>query len=152
MIALHFPVILKKSCGYFTQRIMPKHRVLLICSQHLFGESLEAILRRVEDMELLGPMELSQENINTRLRELRPDAVIVVDEGETKMSASYLTASILQQFPNLPVIRAGLEQNIFRVFSAHTLPARSSDLVEAILNLPPEDPWDETQSNSHPKL
>lgn len=131
---------------------MPKHRVLLICSQHLFGESLEAILRRVEDMELLGPMELSQGNINARLRELRPDAVIVVDEGETKMSASYLTAAILQQFPNLPVIRAGLEQNIFRVFSAHTLPARSSDLVEAILNLPPEDPWDETQSNSHPKL
>lgn len=131
---------------------MPKHRVLLICSQHLFGESLEALLRRVEDMELLGPMELSQGNINARLRELRPDAVIVVDEGETKMSASYLTAAILQQFPNLPVIRAGLEQNIFRVFSAHTLPARSSDLVEAILNLPPEDPWDETQSNSHPKL
>lgn len=131
---------------------MPKHRVLLICSQHLFGESLEAILRRVEDMELLGPVELSQENINTRLLELRPDAVIVVDEGETKMSTSHLTAAILQQFPNLPVIRAGLEQNIFRVFSAHTLPARSSDLVEAILNLPPEDPWGETQSNSHPKL
>ncbi len=129
-----------------------KRRVLLICSQHLFGESLEAILRRVKDMELLGPMELSQENINTCLLELRPDAVLIVDEGENKMTVSYLTASILQEFPSLPVIRAGLEQNIFRVYSAHTLPARSSDLVEAILNLPPINPWDETQLNSHPKL
>ena len=128
-----------------------KRRVLLICSQHLFGESLETILRRVEDMELLGPVELSQENINARLLELRPDAVVIVDEGENKMSVSYLTAAILQQFPSLPVISAGLEQNIFRVFSTHTLPARSSDLVEAILNLPPENPWDDTPLNSHPK-
>lgn len=127
-----------------------KRRVLLICSQRLFGESLETILRREENLELIGPIEASEENINSRLLELRPDAVIVVDEGETKMSASYLTATILQQFPNLPVIRAGLEQNIFRVFSAHTLPARSSDLLEAILNLPLRNPWDQMQS--HPKL
>ena len=130
-----------------------KRRVLLICSKRLFGESLETILRRDDQMELLGPIEASEENINMRLRELRPDAVIVVDEGETKMSVSYLTAAILQEFPSLPVIRAGLEQNIFRVFSAHTLPARSSDLVEAILNLPPNNPWeDETYPNFHPNL
>lgn len=122
-----------------------KRRVLLICSQRLFGESLEAILRRDDQLELLGPIEASEENINMRLHELRPDAVIVVDEGETKMSVSYLTAAILQQFPSLPVIRAGLEQNVFRVFSANTFPARSSDLVEALLNLPPKNPWGETQ-------
>ena len=130
-----------------------KRRVLLICSQRLFGESLETILRRDDNLELIGPIEASEENINSRLLELRPDAVIVVDEGETKMSLSYLTAAILQEFPSLPVIRAGLEQNIFRVFSAHTLPARSSDLVEAILNLPPNNPWeDETYPNFHPNL
>lgn len=126
-----------------------KRRVLLICSQRLFGESLETILRRDDQMELLGPIEASEENINARLLELRPDAVIVVDEGKTQMNVSYLTAAILQEFPSLPVIRAGLEQNVFRVFSAHTLPARSSDLVEAILNLPQKDPWDEAQF--HPK-
>ena len=130
-----------------------KRRVLLICSQRLFGESLETILRRDDNLELIGPIEASEENINSRLLELRPDAVIVVDEGETKMSLSYLTAAILQEFPSLPVIRAGLEQNIFRVFSAHTLPARSSDLVEAILNLPSNNPWeDETYPNFHPNL
>ena len=130
-----------------------KRRVLLSCSQRLFGESLETILRRDDNLELIGPIEASEENINLRLLELRPDAVIIVDEGETKMSLSYLTAAILQEFPSLPVIRAGLEQNIFRVFSAHTLPARSSDLVEAILNLPPNNPWeDESYPNFHPNL
>ena len=130
-----------------------KRRVLLICSQRLFGESLETILRRDDNLELIGPIEASEENINSRLLELRPDAVIVVDESETKMSLSYLTAAILQEFPSLPVIRAGLEQNIFRVFSAHTLPARSSDLVEAILNLPFNNPWkDESYPNFHPNL
>ncbi|MBK7199548.1 MAG: hypothetical protein WAW03_06110 [Anaerolineae bacterium] len=128
-----------------------KRRVLLICSHHLFGESLETILRRVDDMELLGPMELSQENIHARLFELRPDAVIVVDEGENRMNVSSLTSAILQQFPSLPVISAGLEQNIFRVFSAHTLPARSSDFVEAILNLPPSNPWEAAQPGFQPK-
>lgn len=133
----------------YMQRV--KRRVLLICSQHLFGESLEVILRRVDDMELLGPLELSQENISVRLLELRPDAVIVVDEGENKTSVSYLTTAILQQFPSLPVISTGLEQSIFRVFSAHTLPARSSDFVEAILNLPPNNPWDATQPGFQPQ-
>ena len=127
-----------------------KRRILLICPQHLFGAGLEAILRRVQGMELLGPMEMSQEEANTRLPELRPNAVIVVDVGDSGASASRLTAHLLQEFPGLPVICAGLDQNIFRVFSTHTLPARGSDLVEAILNLPQNDPWGEAQF--HPKL
>ena len=125
-----------------------KRRILLICPQHLFGAGLEAILRRVQGMELLGPMEMSQEEANTRLPELRPNAVIVVDVGDSGASASRLTAHLLQEFPGLPVIRAGLDQNIFRVFSTHTLPARSSDLVEAILNLPQKDLWDEARFHS----
>lgn len=127
-----------------------KRRILLICPQHLFGAGLETILCRVQGMELLGPMEISMEDTNARLLELRPDAVIVVDEGETRANASSLTTHILQEFPSLPVIHAGLDQNIFRVFSTHTFPARSSDLVEAILNLPQKDPWDDAQF--HPNL
>lgn len=130
---------------------LEKRRVLLVCSQRLFGQSLETILRRVEGMELLGPVELALENFEARLLELRPDAVIVVDEGEHSLRASLLTAAILQQFPSLPVISAGLEQHTFRVYSAHILPARSSDLVEAILNLPPGAPWEASQPTSHYK-
>lgn len=130
---------------------LEKRRVLLVCSQHLFGQGLETILSRVEGMKLLGPIELFPEDFSARLLELRPDAVIMVDEGEHSLSTSFLTAAILQQFPSLPVISAGLEQNTFRVYSAHTLPARSSDLVEAILNLPPRAPWEASQPASHSK-
>ena len=130
---------------------LEKRRVLLVCSQHLFGQGLETILRRVEGMKLLGPIELFPEDFNARLLELRPDAVIMVDEGEHSLSTSLLTVAILQQFPSLPVISAGLEQNTFRVYSAHTLPARSSDLVKAILNLPPGAPWEASQLASHSK-
>lgn len=119
-----------------------KRRVLLVSSKHLFGEGLEEILRKVGDVELLGPLELSQEIMITQLPELRPDAVILVEEGENKMSVSYLTAAILRQFPRLPIISAELEQSICRVYSTQTLPARSSDLVEAIMNLPQNDQWD----------
>lgn len=115
---------------------------MLVSSKHLFGEGLEEILRKVGDVELIGPTELSQDTLSACLQRLRPDAVIVVESGDTRIQAASLTTAILQQFPNLPVISAGLEQNTFRVYSTHTLPARSSDLVEAILNLPPTDPWD----------
>jgi DNA-binding NarL/FixJ family response regulator len=118
-----------------------KRRVMLVSSKHLFGEGLEEILRKVGDVELIGPTELSQDSLSACLQRLRPDAVIVVESGDSRIQAASLAAAILQQFPNLPVISAGLEQNTFRVYSTHTLPARSSDLVEAILNLPPTDPW-----------
>lgn len=126
----------------------PKRRVLLVCPPHLFGESLETILRRSDNLELLGPLDLTQTNVEPHLREWHPDAVVIVDQGETDMNVSYLIAAILQQFPALPVVRAGLEHNVFRVFSAHTLPARSSDLVEAILSLPPAPVWAATQPGS----
>lgn len=119
-----------------------KRRVLLVSSKHLFSEGLEEILRQVGDVELIGPLELSPDTMRACLQETQPDAVIVAGVGEGKPNAASLAAAILQQFPNLPVISAGLEQNTLRVYSTHTLPARSSDLVEAILNLPPTDPWD----------
>lgn len=113
-------------------------RVLFVSSEHLFGESLEAILRKVGDVELRGPLPPQQEVVTTQLAALRPDAVIVVDEGRDNTNVVLLIATILQQFPRLPVIHAGLADNTFQVLSAQSLPARSADLVEAILNLPLE--------------
>lgn len=128
-----------------------RRRILLICSQHLFGESLEATLRRAEDMTLLGPIEPSLEDIDAQVVELRPDAVVLVDQGEDNMSVAYLTATILQRFPSLPVIVVGLDQNTFRILSTLTIPARSSDFVEAIRNLPPSSLWDATHPSSYPE-
>lgn len=128
-----------------------KRRVMLVGSKHLFSEGLEDILRKVSNVELFGPTELSQDTMSTRLQQLRPDAVIVIESDDMQTNVAALATAILQQFPNLLVIIAGMEQNIFRIISTHTIPARSSDLVEAILNLPAQDPWDATQLYSHPR-
>ncbi len=116
---------------------MQKQRVLLICSQRLFGESMETILRAAEDVELIGPWELG-EDVCQRITEVRPNVVVIADEESQEEAVAHLIASIIEQFPELSVIRAGLNENVFRLFSTHTLPARGADLLETIRNLPPQ--------------
>jgi DNA-binding NarL/FixJ family response regulator len=126
---------------------MRKQRVLLVSSHHLFGESVETVLRQAMDVELLEPLDMMQQDICLQLPVLRPDAVVIVDELPDTLAVSLLTAEILQQFPNLPVFRADLSENIFHVFAAHTLPARGSDLVEALTALPANGPWEAGEQN-----
>ncbi len=125
---------------------MQKQRVLLICSQRLFGESMETILRAAEDVELIGPWELG-EDVCQRITEVRPNVVVIADEESQEEAVAHLIASIIEQFPELSVIRAGLNENVFRLFSTHTLPARGADLLETIRNLPPRD-FNENSSQS----
>jgi hypothetical protein len=54
---------------------------------------------------------------------------------EARESARLITA-IVEQYPELPVIRANLDENVVRVFSTRLLPARGADLLETIRNLP----------------
>lgn len=121
-------------CGT-TTTIMKKQRVLLICSQHLFGESMETILRAAADVELVGPWELGEE-VCQRIAEARPNVVVIADEESQEEVVAHLTSAIIEQYPELSVIRAGLNENVFRVFSTHTLLARGADLLETIRNLP----------------
>jgi chemotaxis response regulator CheB len=127
---------------------MSKQRVLLICSQHLFGESMETILRVAEDMELVGPWELDGD-VCQRIAEARPGVVVIANEDPQSEAVTHLIAAILEQYPDLSVIRSGLSENVFRVFSTHTLPARGADLLETIRNLPTRD---FNESPSQPKI
>jgi len=110
---------------------MEKRRVLLVCSEHLFGESVEAVLHAAEDVELVGPWKLG-EDVCQRIEESRPSVVVIADEQGQDAAVTRLTAEILQHHPELPVIRARLDENVFRVFSTHTLPAQGKNLLEAI--------------------
>jgi len=113
-----------------------KRRVLLLWVQPLLGEGLEHILRGLEDVELIGPWVLDS-GVLSRLSEAAPDIVIVADgDGEEGERVVSLTAQILECYPDLPVVRIGLEQNTVRVYTSRTLPARSADLIEAIRSLP----------------
>jgi DNA-binding NarL/FixJ family response regulator len=115
--------------------VMQKRRVLLICSQHLFCESMETFLRAADGVDVIGPWDLS-EDICQRIPEARPNVVVIVDEDPQSDVIASLTAAIIEQYPELSVIRAGLTENVFRVFSTHTLPARGTDLLETIRGLP----------------
>jgi hypothetical protein len=111
---------------------MSKPRVLLISSQHLFGESMEMILRVEKEIELMGPWNLNEQNIFQRLLEERPSVVVIADENLQSETAAELTKSIVEQIPGLSVIRTGLSENVFRVVSTATLPARGDNLLETI--------------------
>jgi len=122
---------------------LKKQRVLLVCSRHLFGESMETVLRAAEDVELIGPWELGGE-VCQRITEAGLDVVLIVDDDSQREMGAELTSAIMEAHPNLPIIRAGLNENIFRVFSTHSHPARGTDLLETIRNLPEiKNPSDE---------
>lgn len=114
---------------------MEKRRVLLLCVQPLLGEGLEHILSRLEDVELIGPWVLDS-RVLSRLSDEAPDIVLIAEQEGKREGVASLTAQILERYPDLPVVRIGLEQNTVRVYTSHTLPARSADLIEAIRSLP----------------
>ncbi len=114
---------------------MKKHRVLLVCSQHIFGAGIEGILRATEDVELIGPWDLG-EDVCARIADASPDAVLIVDEDSQSESGARLTSAVMASYPKLHIVRAGLTENLVRVYSTHILPARGSDLLETIRNLP----------------
>ena len=111
---------------------MSNPRVLLISSQHLFGESMETILRAEKEVELIGPWTLGDQDICERLIEVSPSVIVIADENLQSEVAAGLTKTIIEQHPEISVIRTALNENIFRIFSTHTLPARGEDLLESI--------------------
>ena len=114
---------------------MTTHRVLLVCSQHLFGTGMEGILRAAEEVELIGPWDVDAQ-ICSRITEASPDVVLIVDADSQSQVSANLTTAIMEAYPELPIIRAGLTENIVRVYFTHILPARGTDLLETIRTLP----------------
>lgn len=104
----------------------------MISSQHLFGESMETILRTETNVELVGSWNLNDPQISDQIQETQPSVVIIADETIYSETATKLTQSILEQYPDLSVVRTGLNENVFRIFSSYTVPARGADLLETI--------------------
>lgn len=96
---------------------------------------METILRAEADVELIGPWGLGAE-VCPRIPEASPDVVLIVDDDSQGEAGANLTSAIMEAHPKLPIIRAGLTENVVRVHSTHILPARGTDLIETIRNLP----------------
>ena len=111
---------------------MSKPRVLLISSQQLFSESIEMVLRAEKEVDLIGPWNLGDRDICERLAEISPSVIVIADENLQSEIAAELTKSIIEQHPEVSVIRTALNQNVFRIFFTHTLPARGENLLETI--------------------
>jgi DNA-binding NarL/FixJ family response regulator len=114
---------------------MSKHRVLLVCPQQLFGESIEEILSIQADMELIETCGLD-DNVHQRIIESRPDVVVLVGVDSQSDEMIRLTSAIIEQHPEVSVVRAGLTEKIIRVFSSQRLPAHSVNFLEVIRDLP----------------
>ncbi len=110
---------------------MNNRRVLLVSSQTLFGESLELLLRTADDLEVVGPVALD-DNTCAVVQQVAPDVVVLADEHPQNDDLIALTTTLMERFPNLRVIKTGLEQPTLRVFAAQTWPASSFDLISAI--------------------
>jgi hypothetical protein len=111
---------------------MTKPRVLLLSSRHLFGESMEMILRAEPEVELVGPWDLDEPEICRRLLDLQPSVVVIADDNLHSETAAELTKTIIERSPEVTVIRTGLSENVFRLITTHTLPARGSHFLETI--------------------
>jgi hypothetical protein len=118
---------------------MQKRRVVLLCNQHLWGESLEHILGNASDVELLGRWEFvdpTLPQLAALLEEQSPDLLVIAEEELTHDRIACLTAEILEAIPDLTIIYVTPDQNIFRIYTSQSLPARRAELIEAIRNLP----------------
>jgi len=112
---------------------MDKRRVLLVCSQTLFGESLETLLHNVEGIEVVAVLEFDDATPD-RIVQVAPDVVIIVDNPPERDAITHLAVALAEHFPNLHIIQTGLEQSTLRVFTAQTWPASSMDLINVIRN------------------
>lgn len=129
------PLVLLNKISCTMEYGMSKHRIMLVSSQQLFGECLEEILRIQTDMELIGSSGLD-ENIHKQIAESHPDVVVLVDVDSQSDEMICLTSVIIEQHPEVSVVRAGLTKKIIRVFSSQRLPAHSVNFLEVIRDLP----------------
>lgn len=110
-----------------------RRRVLLLCTEPLLGDGLTAILRELEDVELVGPVVLDDRAVR-RTRRLDPDVVLIAEAGGAASAPGL--AELLGQWPEIPVIRVGLREDTIHLSTAWTLPAQGRELVAAIRRLP----------------
>lgn len=118
---------------------MKKHHVALFFAQSLLGEGLQHLLGKLVDVNILGPWVIDDEAIH-HLNLHQPDIVVIAidsitDNDPCSRSAALLTTQILEKHTGLPVIQVFLAHNHVHIYNSHIIPARGTDLIEAIRNL-----------------
>ena len=130
---------------------MKQHRVLLLSDHSLLSEGLANLLRIVPEVLLLGPRNVTGFSLEDLAADA-PDVVLFAEQETDDVTANAVLFQILQHVPDLPVIQVGLSgSHIVRVYTSHSLPARSGDLIEMIRRLPLPFADGPAEPDSHPK-
>lgn len=116
---------------------MNKRQVTLLACKQLLGESLEHVLRGMEDVEVLGPWALDDQVLQ-RLASSNPDIILLAICDDLPEHGMQYIGPILEHFPETPLIQVHLEHNVVRFYSSQTLPAQRQALLDLIRSLPAE--------------
>lgn len=110
---------------------MEKHQVLLVCLLPLLCEGLQRILQPLEDVECVCLQGADLSALDDGLKAFQPEMVLVAGENETDES-THLISGLLKRFADVPIVWVDLATNVLRMYTSHTLPANSADLIETI--------------------
>jgi chemotaxis response regulator CheB len=110
---------------------MDRQRVLLIGFPGLLVQGIHDILKWHHDMKVLSLPRMTVEAVG-RIEAFSPD-VLVVAGGEP--DAAELICAVLWTFPDLPVVRVGLEKNRVYAHRSVQMLATSANLLGAIHDL-----------------
>ncbi len=110
---------------------MEKRRVLLICTLPLLCEGLQRIFGALDDVELVCLECADPQVVESCLRSFQPGTVVIAGERADD-AATHLISNVLNYWPDIPVVWIELETNVIRVYTSHTLPANSRDLLDAV--------------------
>jgi hypothetical protein len=113
------------------EEVMRAQRVLLLFDLELLGESLEHLLSNIADIDIIASLPISEADLES-IKGNSPDLVIIAEGDSLTEDTNLLAADILGTFPDLPVLRIKLSQNIFHLYTSQVYAANNSQLIEAI--------------------
>lgn len=115
-----------------------KPRILLIATSNLFGESLEFLLRQANVVETIVTEEFRtfDETANPQwIANIKSDIVLLATDEATYQTGRQIASKILELHPEICIIHTDRSQNTFYIHSTRALPARVTNLLEAIRSI-----------------
>jgi hypothetical protein len=113
---------------------MDKRQVAIFYDQHLLGESLSYILGDLQDVDIYLFWMLDPDVLSV-VEKCPPDIFLIAEENSQVNISALLIGKIFEKYPSLPVVHIKLAQDVLQVFTSQSFPARSADLVDAVLRL-----------------
>jgi chemotaxis response regulator CheB len=104
-------------------------RIFLI-GDSLFTETLAQMLADAVQVQVVGTV-IFPAWAETAVAQSQPHIIIVADAGQHQD----ITNTLLNQFPNIPIIKADLNQDYVQIITSRRVNARHADLLVAIHEL-----------------